>query len=331
MRAAVVEDKRKFVIRDVPEPVLEKDEVLIKVQFCGICGSDLHVFKEGAGVGFGHEFSGDIAGLGSDVKGWRMGDRVAVDPVVSCDECFWCKRGELGLCEQYFIALVEYKGAFATYAKAKYYNLHKLPRGLSYEEGAIIEPTTCALHAIKVAGMEKGDVVAVLGLGPIGQLIARVAKASGAKAVYASEVSPLRLEMARGAVDEVIDAKVTNPVERILELTDGRGPDIVFECAGAVETTQQSIALVRKGGTVVIVAICFEQVELPVSNINLRGLTVKGSMCFSPGEYATALNLIKDKKIDVAPLLQIKMPLDKINEAFEMSLRGEGGKILIKP
>jgi (R,R)-butanediol dehydrogenase/meso-butanediol dehydrogenase/diacetyl reductase len=331
MRAAVVEDKRKFVIRDVPEPVLEKDEVLIKVQYCGICGSDLHVFKEGAGVGFGHEFSGDIAGLGSDVKGWRMGDRVAVDPVVSCDECFWCKRGELGLCEQYFIVLVEYKGAFATYAKAKYYNLHKLPRGLSYEEGAIIEPTTCALHAIKVAGMEKGDVVAVLGLGPIGQLIARVAKASGAKAVYASEVSQLRLEMARGAVDEVIDAKVTNPVERILELTDGRGPDIVFECAGAVETTQQSIALVRKGGTVVIVAICFEQVELPVSNINLRGLTVKGSMCFSPGEYAAALKLIKNKKIDVSPLLKCKMPLDEINEAFEMALRGEGGKILIKP
>jgi (R,R)-butanediol dehydrogenase/meso-butanediol dehydrogenase/diacetyl reductase len=331
MRAAVLEDKRKFVIRNVPEPVLEKDEVLIKVQYCGICGSDLHVFKEGAGVGFGHEFSGDIAGLGSDVKGWRMGDRVAVDPVVSCDECFWCKRGELGLCEQYFIALVKYKGAFATYAKAKYYNLHKLPRGLSYEEGAIIEPTTCALHAIKVAGMEKGDVVAVLGLGPIGQLIARVAKASGAKAVYASEVSQLRLEMARGAVDEVIDAKVTNPVERILELTDGRGPDIVFECAGAVETTQQSIALVRKGGTVVIVAICFEQVELPVSNINLRGLTVKGSMCFSPGEYAAALKLIKNKKIDVSPLLKCKMPLDEINEAFEMALRGEGGKILIKP
>jgi 2-desacetyl-2-hydroxyethyl bacteriochlorophyllide A dehydrogenase len=331
MKAAVLQGKGKFTIEEVPEPVLDKDEVLIKVQYCGICGSDLHVFKEGAGVGFGHEFSGDIVGMGSDVKGWKLGERVAVDPVVSCDECFWCKRGELGLCEQYFIALVEYKGAFATYAKAKYYNLHKLPRGLSYEEGAIIEPTTCALHATKVAGMQKGDVVAVLGLGPIGQLVARVAKASGAKAVYASEVSQLRLEMARGAVDEVIDAKVTNPVERILELTDGRGPDIVFECAGAVATTQQSIALVRKGGTVVIVAICFEQVELPVSNINLRGLTVKGSMCFSPGEYAAALKLIKNRKIDVAPLLRRKMPLAKINEAFEMALRGEGGKILIKP
>ena len=331
MKAAVLECKRKFVIAEVPEPVLEKDEVLVKVQYCGICGSDLHVFKEGAGVGFGHEFSGDIAGLGSGVKGWRMGERVAVDPLATCGECFWCQRGEPGLCEQYFIALVEYKGAFATYAKAKYYNLHKLPRGLSYEEGAIIEPTTCALHAIRVAGMQKGDVVAVLGLGPIGQLVARVARASGARAVYASEISPLRLEMAKDAVDEAIDARETNPVDRILELTDGRGPDIVFECAGTVATTQQSIALVRKGGIVVIVAICFETVELPVSNINLRGLTVKGSMCFAPGEYAAALKLIRNKKIDVAPLLKRKMPLVKINEAFEMALRGEGGKILIKP
>jgi 2-desacetyl-2-hydroxyethyl bacteriochlorophyllide A dehydrogenase len=331
MRAAVLEGKRKFLIKEVPEPVLEKDEVLIKVKYCGICGSDLHVFKEGAGVGFGHEFSGDVAAMGSEVKGFRKGQRVAVEPIVSCGECFWCQRGELGLCEQYFIALMEYKGAFATYVKAKYYHIHKLPRGLSYEEGAIIEPTTCALHAVRVSGMRKGDVVAVLGLGPIGQLVARVAKVSGAKAVYASEVSPLRLKMARGAVDEAIDAKTINPVDRILELTGGRGPDIVFECAGTVATTQQSIALVRKGGTVVIVAICFETVELPVSNINLRGLTVKGSMCFSPGEYAAALKLIKDKKIDVAPLMRRRMPLAKINEAFETALRGAGGKILIKP
>jgi len=331
MKAAVLEGKRKFVIQDVPEPVLEKDEVLIKVQYCGICGSDLHVFKEGAAVGFGHEYSGDIVGLGSEVKGWKIGERVAIEPSIACGECFWCKRGDLGLCEQYYIELVQYKGAFATYAKAKHSLLHRLPKGLSYEEGAIIEPTTCSLHAIKVAGMQKDDVVAVLGLGPIGQLVARVAKASGARAVYASEISQQRLGMARGVVDEVIDAKVTNPVERVLELTDGRGPDVVFECAGAVATTQQSVALVRKGGTIVIVAICFETVELPVSNINLRGLTIKGSMCFSPGEYAAALNLIKARKIDVSPLLTLKMPLDRINEAFEMALRGEGGKILIKP
>ncbi len=331
MKAAILEGKRKFAIQDVPEPTLEKDEVLIRVQCCGICGSDLHVFKEGAAVGFGHEYSGDIVKLGSSLKVWKIGERVAIEPSAACGECFWCKRGDLGLCEQYYVKLMQYKGAFATYAKAKHSLLHRLPEGMSYEEGAIIEPATCALHAIKVAGMQKGDAVAVLGLGPIGQLVARVAKASGAGVVYASEISPQRLEMAKGVVDKVIDARVTNPVDRILELTDGRGPDIVFECAGAVATTQQSVVLVRKGGTIVIVAICFDTVELPVSNINLRALTIKGSMCFSPGEYAAALNLIKDKKIDVSALLTLKMPLDRINEAFEMALRGEGGKILIKP
>src|SRR4030042_6604416 len=167
MKAAVLEGKRKFVIQDVSEPVLEKDEVLIKVQYCGICGSDLHVFKEGAAVGFGHEYSGDIGGLGSEVKGWKIGERVAIEPSVACGECFWCKRGDLGLCEQYYIELVQYKGAFATYAKAKHSLLHRLPKGLSYEEGAIIEPTTCALHAVKVAERQKDDIVGVRGLGPL--------------------------------------------------------------------------------------------------------------------------------------------------------------------
>jgi len=331
MKAAVLEDKRKFGVKEVPKPTIEADEVLVKVKYCGICGSDLHIFKEGAAVGAGHEFCGDIAELGRDVKGWRVGERVAVEPVMSCGECFWCKQGDLGLCEQYFVELVQYQGAYATYAKAKSRYLHRLPAHLSYEHAALVEPTTCAIHAIKVSGMQKGDVVAVLGLGPIGQLVARVAKVSGAKAVYASDISKSRIELAAGAADEVMDAQQMNPVERVLELTDGRGPDIVFECAGTASTTQQSIAMIRKGGTVVIVAICFEPVELPISMVNLRGLTIKGSTCFSPGEYAAALKLIQDGRVDVAPLVTGKMPLERINEAFEKACRAEGAKILIEP
>jgi 2-desacetyl-2-hydroxyethyl bacteriochlorophyllide A dehydrogenase len=229
------------------------------------------------------------------------------------------------------VELVQYQGAYATYAKAKARYLHRLPAHLSYEHAAVIEPTTCAVHAIKVSGMQKGDVVAVLGLGPIGQLVARVARVSGAKAIYASDISRSRIELAASVADEVMDAQEINPVERVLELTDGRGPDIVFECAGTASTTQQSIALVRKGGTVVIVAICFEPVELPISVINLRGLTVKGSTCFSPGEYAAAFRLIETRRIDVAPLITGKMPLERINEAFEKASRAEGAKILIEP
>ena len=331
MRAAVLEDKGRFAIRDVPDPVLDRDEVLIRVKYCGICGSDLHLYEMETAIRPGHEFSGDIAEVGPGVKGWRIGDRVAVEPRSSCGGCYWCERGEIGLCDQFYVALEQYQGAFATYTKAGSHKLHKLPDELSYEHAALIEPTTCAVHTIRLSEMQEGDTVAVLGLGPIGQLVARVARALGAKAVYATEISKSRIELARDVVDEVIDANLTNPVDRILELTHGTGPDIVFECAGNVTTTQQSIPLVRKGGTIVIAGICFDWVETPISSVVLKGLTLKGSICFSDGEYTYALDLIKDRKVDVAPLVTCKMPLDKINEAFGKALRAEGGKILIQP
>lgn len=332
MRAAMVEGKRKLVIREVPEPIPDKDEVLIGVRYCGICGSDLHRYRWGAALGIGHEFSGDIVAIGQDVKGLQVGDRVAVEPHRSCGECFWCRRGEeIGLCEEFYAWVEQYEGAFRTYAKAKHYQAYKLPDELSYEHAALIEPTTVALHAIRVSEMKEGDVVTVLGLGPIGQLVARVAKALGAEAVYATEASQSRIELARDVVDEVIDINVANPVDRILELTHGRGPDIVFECAGSVSAAQQSIALARKGGTIVAVSICFDWVEIPFSNIVLKGLTLKGFVCWSAGDYASALNLVKERRIDVAPLLTCEMPLDDIGEAFKKALKGEGGTILIKP
>jgi 2-desacetyl-2-hydroxyethyl bacteriochlorophyllide A dehydrogenase len=331
MRAAVLEEKERFAIREVPDPVLDRDEVLVRVRCCGVCGSDLHIFREAVGVGPGHEFSGDIVEVGPDVTGWSVGDRVAVEPYISCGECYWCRRGEIGLCEQYYVALLEYKGSFSTHVKARPPQLYRLPDDLSYEQAALVEPTTCALHAVRLSGMKEGDVVVVLGLGPIGQLVARVARELGAGAVYASEMSPSRIELAKPVVDEVIDAGSTNPVERVLELTRGTGPDIVIECAGNVQTTQQSLMMVRKGGTVVIAGICFDWVELPVSNIILWGLTVKGSICWSAGDYADAFDLVKNGRIDVAPLVTCKVPLDDINEAFHTALRGEGGKILVEP
>ncbi len=331
MREAILEGKRRFVVRDAPEPVLGEGELLIKVQYCGICGSDLHTFIEGVNIRHGHEFSGDIVEVGAGVKGWEVGDRVTAESSSSCGECYWCKRGEMGLCENFLVTWNQIPGAFATYTKAEYHRLHRLPPEISYEEAVLVEPAAVALHAIRSSNMEAGDVVAVLGLGPIGQLVARLAKVSGAIAVYATEASQSRLELAGGAVDEVIDVNAVDPVARILELTGGRGPDVVFECAGAISTTQQAVALVRKGGTVVIAGVCLHPVETFVSNIILRELTLKGSMLFCSAEFATALSLIRDKKIDVAPLITSVMPLDDINEAFEMAVRGEGGKILIKP
>mgnify|MGYP006266452311 CR=1 FL=1 len=332
MKAAILEGKRKLVVKEVPEPVLDKDEVLIKVQYCGICGSDLHIYTEGALIGLGHEFSGDIVGVGSDVKGWEIGDRVVVDPHRACGKCYWCRHGyESGACEQFYVALLQRPSAFATYTKTKYDQLCKITDDLSYEHAALIEPTTCPLHAIRTSGMQIGDVVAVLGLGPIGQLVARLAKISGARAVYATEGSRSRINLARTAVDEVINVTEINPVDRILELTNGMGADIVFECAGDISATQQAMALVRKGGTIVFVGICMDAVEMPFSQIALRRLTLKGFVGWSAGDFASAFGIIKDRRIDVAPLITNRMSLDDIGEAFEKALRGEEGVILIKP
>jgi (R,R)-butanediol dehydrogenase/meso-butanediol dehydrogenase/diacetyl reductase len=331
MRAAILEDRRKLVIRDVPKPVIETDEVLIKVQYCGICGSNLHVYVEGIGIGLGHEFSGDIVEIGKDVGGWEIGDRVAVNPRDPCQECYWCKRGEEGLCDKLFLKATRHQGAFATYAKVKDFQLHKLPDELTYEEGTIVEPTACALHAIRISGIKVGDVVTVMGLGPIGQLVARLAKLSGAKAIYATEISPSRIELAKDVVDLVINPKLADPVDKILNLTGGMGPDIVYECAGNAETTQESIALARRGGTVVIPGMCFEPIETSFIDVVLKGLTLRGSLAWSVGEFAMAFDLIKNRRIDVKSLLTDKFNLEDINKAFEKALNGESGKILIKP
>ena len=331
MKIAILEARRKLVIRDVQKPVLDKDEVLIKVQYCGVCGSNLHIYVEGIGIGLGHEFSGDIVEMGSEVEGWTIGDRVAVNPRIPCGECYWCIRGEIGLCDNLFLSAIRGQGAFATYAKAKCVQLYKLPGELTYEEGTMVEPTACALHAIKFSGMKVGDIVAVLGLGPIGLLIAQLAKISGAKAVYGTEISPSRIELAKYVADLVIHPKISNPVDRILDLTGGMGPDIVFECAGNVETIQDSIALARRGGTIIVSGMCFEAVETSFIDVVLKGLTLKGSLAWSAGEYAMALELIKNRIIDVNPLISDKFPLEDINRAFDKALKGEGGKILVKP
>jgi (R,R)-butanediol dehydrogenase/meso-butanediol dehydrogenase/diacetyl reductase len=331
VKIAILEARRKLVIRDVQRPVLDKDEVLIKVQYCGVCGSNLHIYVEGIGIGLGHEFSGDVVELGSEVDGWKIGDRVVVNPRIPCGECYWCIRGEIGLCDKLFLSAIRGQGAFATYAKAKYVQLYKLPDELTYEEGTMVEPTACALHAIRLSSVKVGDVVAVLGLGPIGLLVAQLAKISGAKAVYGTEISPSRIELAQNVADLVIYPKITNPVDRILDLTCGMGPDVVFECAGSVETIQDSIALARRGGTIIIPGMCFEAVETSFIDVVLKGLTLRGSLAWSAGEYGMALELIKNRIIDVNPLITDKFPLEDINSAFDKALNGDGGKILVKP
>jgi 2-desacetyl-2-hydroxyethyl bacteriochlorophyllide A dehydrogenase len=331
MREAVLEGKQGFVVREAPEPALGEGEVRMRVRYCGICGSDLHTYIEGIPSRYGHEYSGDVVEIGPGVTKWEVGDRVAAESIPSCGACDWCARGEQNLCDEFYVSWAGTATGFATSTTVRSSQLHRLAPEVSYEEAVLAEPTAVALHAVKLSGVGVGDVVAVLGLGPIGQLVARVATLSGAAVVYATEASQTRIDLAKGAVDEVIDVSASDPVARILDLTGGRGPDVVFECAGAVSSTQQALAMARKGGTIVVAGICAHPVEMFISNVALRELTVKGAMCFCAGDYASALELIRRRKIDVMPLVTDVMPLDDINGAFEKAVRGDGCKILVRP
>jgi (R,R)-butanediol dehydrogenase/meso-butanediol dehydrogenase/diacetyl reductase len=330
MRAAILEDRKKLVIKDVPKPIIEKDEVLVKVQYCGICGSNLHIYSEGINIGLGHEFSGTIVKIGSEVDGWKIGDRVAVNPRLPCQECYWCLRGEIGLCEKLYKRATTIQGAFATYAKANRIQLYKLPDNLTSEEGTIVEPTACALHAIKISGLKIGDVITVLGLGPIGQLVARLAKIAGAEAIYATEISPSRIELARDVTDLIINPESSDPTDKILDLTKGVGSDIIFECAGNPNTIQDAIKLTKKRGKIIIPGMCFEPVETSFIDIVLKELTLRGSLAWSIGEFNLAFDLIKERRIDVKPLFTDIFSFEEINKAFEKALKGEGGKILVR-
>ena len=331
MREAVLVGKKRFEVREVPEPVLGEGEVLIKVRYCGICGSDLDTYVGGVTISHGHEFSGDIVKLGSRVSGWEVGAQVTAESIISCGDCYWCAHGELGRCDNFAKTWLQRTPAFATYTKARYDQLHRIPSELSYQEAALTEPTAVALHAFRLSEMPKGATVAILGLGYIGQIVARLAKLSGAGAVYATDGSESRLELVRDVVDEIMDVNAVDPLERIFQLTGSRGPDVVFECAGVVSTTQQSITLVRKGGTIVVVGLCFDPIEVLASNVAMKEIKIQGAMCFLPHEYAASLDLIRKRQIDVAPLISCEMPLDAINEAFERALNRDGVKILIKP
>lgn len=335
MKAAVLEGPRKIVVKDVAKPIANKDEVLIKIQYCGICGSDLHFYKLGAPAGriIGHEFSGNIVELGSAVEKWRVGDRVSADPHTACHNCYWCRIGKPELCENIIVTGGEQlEGAFATYVKVKSDQLVIVPEELTFEQGALLEPLAIAVHTVRLSEIKAGDTVAVLGLGPMGQFTARIAKASGASAVYATDISKPRLDLARNVVDEAIDSNDVDSTERILELTNDMGPDIVFECAGNVATLEQAVTLVRRGGTIVVLGIYWGSLEVEPRNLVFKELTIKGSLHCSLVDFTLAIGLLENKRIEVDSLITSKIALEEIAEkGFEVALKGEGGKVLVKP
>jgi len=335
MKAALLKGPYDIQIVEVDKPVPGPNDVLIRVVRCGICGSDLHAYK-GKHPDFiipiipGHEFSGVVEEVGENVTRFKKGDRVTVEPLEICGKCYFCRKNEYNHCIDLKVLGAQTTGAFAEYISVKERWVYKIPESMPFEEGAMVEPTAVAVHAVRRSG-KIGDTVLVLGAGTIGLLIMQVAKALGADTVVITDIVNWKLDFARKlGADYALNPKKDNIKETIYSLTDGLGVDTSFEAVGSNVTFTQALEYTRKGGNVVVVGV-FEkpETEFNIMNIVNKELNVFGSLVYR-WDYPKAIKLIENKKVNVKDMVSDVIPLERIKEGFERMLKREKGVIKIQ-
>lgn len=328
MKALVVRGIGEVVVEEINIPVVEEDEVLIKVCVCGICGSDIPRALDGSVHSFpivlGHEFSGEVARIGGKVKNVKVGDRVTAAPLLPCGDCFYCKVGKPAMCENYSFLGSRKNGAMAQYVVIKAENVLILPDEVDNISGAMIEPITVAIHGIERVKVNAGATIIVFGAGTIGLLTLQCLKAIGAGKVYVVDIVEEKLELAKKlGADEVINSLKIDVVEYFEK--HGK-PEIAFETSGSTIAQKQCLDIVKKLGKVVYIGTATRDLGLPPSSFEkiLRGeLEVTGSwMSYSspyPGyEWTTAIRFLKEGKIDTKSLVTNVFKMETGVEAFKL-------------
>ncbi|MGE5619754.1 MAG: zinc-dependent alcohol dehydrogenase [Sphingomonadaceae bacterium] len=337
MKAVVYHGAYNVRMEDRPLPSLDEGEVLIKVAYTGICGSDVSIYmgkhpRAVPPVIIGHEFSGEVVDLMAPGSGLNVGDRVAVEPLFNCGVCYACEDGAYNSCVNLKMPGHNTDGSFAEYAKAPANRVHKLPEGLSMEIGATVEPTSVAVHAVRRSRLKLGDRAVVLGAGPIGLLVAQAARLTTELPITLVEVSDWRLELARRLGFDVVDAKQEDIRQAILDRTGGRGAAVVFDAAGAAPLTEQVSTFVKVRGQIVMVAMPKEPRPVDLGIFAFKQAEMVGCRAFTSGDCRAAIAMMAEKKIDVAPLITHTMPLEQFHEGLEIAKKAESSmKILLKP
>lgn len=337
MKAAVLHGALDIRIEDVPEPTVEKDGVIIKVHSCGICGSDLHIYKKGGRQKMtpGHEFGGEIVEIGPNVTSVKIGDRVAVMSGQGCGECYWCQQGDWIRCSKMALLGIGMPGAFAEYVSVPNFSMGlyaaRLPESVSFQQGATAEPLSVALHAVNQVQPQPKDTAVVIGLGIIGLCIVQILKSIGVSPIIASGRRAKRLQLAKeGGADVVVDAAVEDALPVVSEASEGKGADIVFEVAGTTEAFHQSLKMVHRGGKIDIVGLYQEPITWNPSFIVSNDITMFG--CGLRFDLPGAIELLERGKVDTRPLVTHQFPLDKVKEAFDTQAGvADAIKVLVNP
>ena len=343
MNALLLSKYKHLEMANLPVPVPEPFDVLVQVAACGICGSDVHGYDGTSGrrippLVMGHEAAGIVAAIGSEVSGFAVGDRVTFDSTVYCGVCMFCRKGEVNLCDDRQVVGVscgDYSraGAFAEYVAVPARIVYKLPENLAFAEAAMLEAVSVALHAVAVSKLEGEETALIIGAGMIGLLTLQAAHAAGCSRVFVADIDTTRLKSATElGADKTLLASGEALTQEILQLTGGRGVDVVFEAVGRNETVTAAIDCVRKGGTVTLIGNISPQVDLPLQKVVSRQIRLQGS-CASCGEYPEAMKLMSAGRIRVGPLITAVAPLSDGPAWFDRLHSGEPNlmKVVLDP
>jgi L-iditol 2-dehydrogenase len=343
MEALQLTEYRNLQLVDLPVPEPARDEVLIRVAACGICGSDVHGYDGSTGrrippLVMGHEAAGIIAAVGAEVAGWKPGDRVTFDSTISCGECGFCASGAINLCDRRQVLGVscgDYRrnGAFAEFVAVPARVVYRLPEALGFAEAAMIEAVSVALHAVHLSQPEPGSAALVVGAGMIGLLIVQSLRVAGCGRILVADLDATRLQLASQlGADQTIQAGKENVVEQVRRATGGQGADVVLEAVGSPATVRTAIEAARKGATVTLVGNLAPEVPIPLQSVVSRQIRLQGS-CASSGEYPEAIDLMARQAIRIAPLLSAIAPLAEGPSWFARLHAGEPNlmKVVLTP
>ena len=327
-------------VREVDDPVAGPGEALVRVRAAAICGSDLGIYDFTPAysgmtlpVVMGHEFSGVVEAVGKDVEGYAAGDRVLSRSVVSCGECCFCIVGMDNLCESSSLFGIHQDGGFAEYISVPQRLLYPIPEGMSFEEAALVEPLSNAVHFVNdLTPVEPGDLAVVLGIGPIGLFSAQLLRLAGAEVLLTGiSVDTERFEIAGRLGLEAVNIDEVDPVDLVMERTSGRGADVALVAVGAPSAVHQAVRLVRKRGHVTVVGIFPGDVAVPMTVVVRREITLAGAYDARAENFEEALELIESGRIKAAELVTHRFPLEEAGRAFDVARSKAGCKVLFMP
>jgi L-iditol 2-dehydrogenase len=333
-------------IKEIPKPSLPKNfpegEVIVKVGACGICGTDLGIYDWTPWIAqsmqiprvIGHEISGTIVEVGKESGNWKVGDRIVSDTYLGCGKCYFCQTGKFNLCDNRQGLGSNIDGGMAEYVAIHVMNLFHVPSNVSLEVGAALEPFGVSMHAFEQSGFKAGDKVLILGPGPIGLGLLMIARASGCSKVFITGIGldQLRLKKAKElGADAIINIEAEDPVNHVMDDTQGRGVDLVFICAGGKGVLMQAMKMVRKGGTVIVLGLFHGEADFDPTLMVEKELTFKSSWRRTPETWYRILDLVGNGTVNLREIVSHTIPLQEIERGFQLIRKGEGLKVVVTP